>query len=39
LTTNGFDGLTPSWVDYDEGIAQYRDQLRPLLVKAGLCVE
>ena len=24
----GFDGLTLSWVDYDEGIAQYRDQLR-----------
>jgi len=35
----GFDGLTLSWVDYDEGIAQYRDQLRPLLIQAGLRVE
>jgi dimethylsulfone monooxygenase len=32
----GFDGLTLSWVDYDEGIAQYRDKLRPLLIQAGL---
>src|SRR3984893_674405 len=35
----GFDGLTLSCVDYDEGIAQYRDQLRPLLIQAGLRVE
>jgi len=35
----GFDGLTLSWVDYDEGLAQYRDQLRPLLIQAGLRVE
>ena len=35
----GFDGLTLSWVDYDEGIAQYRDQLRPLLIQAGMRVE
>ncbi len=35
----GFDGLTLSWVDYDEGLARYRDQLRPLLVQSGLRVE
>ena len=35
----GFDGLTLSWVDYDEGLAQYRDQLRPLLIQAGLRAE
>ena len=35
----GFDGLTLSWVDYDEGIAQYCDQLRPLLIQAGMRVE
>jgi len=35
----GFDGLTLSWVDYDEGLAQYRDQLRPLLIQSGLRVE
>jgi dimethylsulfone monooxygenase len=32
----GFDGLTLSWVDYDEGIAQFRDELCPVLVQAGL---
>ena len=35
----GFDGLTLSWVDYDEGLAQYREQLRPLLIQSGLRVE
>ena len=35
----GFDGPTLSWVDYDEGLAQYRDQLRPLLIQSGLRVE
>ena len=32
----GLDGVTLSWVDYGEGIAQYQDQLSPMLVEAGL---
>jgi dimethylsulfone monooxygenase len=36
LQRAGLDGVTLSWVDYDEGIRQYQDQLLPLLVQAGL---
>ena len=32
----GLDGVTLSWVDYGEGIAQYQDQLSPMLVEAEL---
>jgi len=32
----GLDGVTLSWVDYGEGIAQYQEQLSPMLVEAGL---
>jgi len=36
LHAAGLDGLALSWVDYEEGIAQYDEQLRPLLEQAGL---
>lgn len=36
LANAGFDGLTLSWVDYDEGIAQYAEEIRPLLIQTGL---
>jgi alkanesulfonate monooxygenase SsuD/methylene tetrahydromethanopterin reductase-like flavin-dependent oxidoreductase (luciferase family) len=32
----GLDGVTLSWVNYREGIAQLRDQVMPLLVQAGV---
>jgi FMNH2-dependent dimethyl sulfone monooxygenase len=32
----GLDGCTLSWVDYESGIAQYAEQIHPLLVEAGL---
>ena len=32
----GLDGCTLSWVDYEQGIAQYAQQIHPLLVEAGL---
>ena len=32
----GLDGAALSWVDYDEGIAQYDQALRPLLEELGL---
>ncbi len=32
----GLDGVTLSWVNYREGIAQLRDQVMPLLVEAGV---
>jgi len=32
----GLDGCTLSWVNYEQGIAQYREQILPLLVQAGL---
>jgi dimethylsulfone monooxygenase len=34
----GIDGLALSWVDYGEGIAQYRNSLLPLMIDAGLRV-
>jgi FMNH2-dependent dimethyl sulfone monooxygenase len=32
----GLDGVTLSWVDYREGIAQFGEQVMPLLVEAGV---
>ncbi|HLW69186.1 MAG TPA: LLM class flavin-dependent oxidoreductase [Candidatus Binataceae bacterium] len=36
IAAAGVDGLTLCWVDYDEGIAQYREELRPRLIESGL---
>jgi len=32
----GVDGLTLSWVDYEAGLNQFRDDILPLMVQAGL---
>jgi alkanesulfonate monooxygenase SsuD/methylene tetrahydromethanopterin reductase-like flavin-dependent oxidoreductase (luciferase family) len=32
----GLDGITLSWVDYEAGIAQYSEQIEPLLRQADL---
>jgi alkanesulfonate monooxygenase SsuD/methylene tetrahydromethanopterin reductase-like flavin-dependent oxidoreductase (luciferase family) len=32
----GLDGLAISWDDYDEGLQAYEEQVRPLLLQAGL---
>lgn len=32
----GLDGTTLSWVDYGAGIAQFKEELLPLMVQAGL---
>jgi FMNH2-dependent dimethyl sulfone monooxygenase len=32
----GLDGLTLSWVNYDDGLAQFGDKLLPMLRQAGL---
>jgi alkanesulfonate monooxygenase SsuD/methylene tetrahydromethanopterin reductase-like flavin-dependent oxidoreductase (luciferase family) len=32
----GLDGISISWVDYESGLAQFDEVLRPLLVEAGL---
>ena len=32
----GLDGMTLSWLDYEEGVAQLRDELFPLMRSAGL---
>jgi alkanesulfonate monooxygenase SsuD/methylene tetrahydromethanopterin reductase-like flavin-dependent oxidoreductase (luciferase family) len=32
----GIDGLAVSWIDYEEGVIQYREQLLPRLKEAGL---
>jgi dimethylsulfone monooxygenase len=34
----GLDGVTLSWVDYEQGIAQYDELIRPLLISAGVRV-
>jgi alkanesulfonate monooxygenase SsuD/methylene tetrahydromethanopterin reductase-like flavin-dependent oxidoreductase (luciferase family) len=34
----GIDGLAISWVDYHEGLRQYTDRIRPLMIEAGLRV-
>jgi alkanesulfonate monooxygenase SsuD/methylene tetrahydromethanopterin reductase-like flavin-dependent oxidoreductase (luciferase family) len=36
MSAAGLDGLALSWLDYTAGIEQYRDQLLPLLVQAGV---
>lgn len=36
LADAGIDGLALSWLDYEAGIAQYDEVLRPLLERAGL---
>lgn len=35
-TEAGVEGMAVSWLDYEEGIAQYAEQIRPLLIDAGL---
>jgi len=32
----GIDGLTMSWVDYEAGLNQFKDELLPLMIQAGL---
>lgn len=36
LADAGLDGLALSWLDYRAGLVQYQEQLRPLLIEAGL---
>jgi FMNH2-dependent dimethyl sulfone monooxygenase len=36
LRSAGIDGVAISWVDYQEGVKQYRSKLLPLMVEAGL---
>jgi FMNH2-dependent dimethyl sulfone monooxygenase len=36
LSGAGLDGVTLSWTDYEEGIAQFREDILPLAVEAGL---
>lgn len=36
MSRAGLNGCTLSWVNYEEGIAQYREQILPLLIQAGL---
>jgi len=36
MSEAGMDGITLSWVDYDEGLAQFGEQILPLMVQAGL---
>ena len=36
MSKAGMDGITLSWVDYDAGLAQFGDQILPLMVQAGL---
>ena len=36
MSAIGMDGITLCWVNYDEGIAQFQEQLLPLMVQAGL---
>ena len=32
----GMDGITLCWVDFDEGLVQFEEQLLPLMIQAGL---
>lgn len=32
----GLDGMSVSWVDYEEGIDQFEEQIQPLMAEAGL---
>jgi alkanesulfonate monooxygenase SsuD/methylene tetrahydromethanopterin reductase-like flavin-dependent oxidoreductase (luciferase family) len=36
LAKAGLEGAALSWVDYDEGIRQYDELIRPLMIEAGL---
>ena len=36
MADDGLDGMAVSWVDYESGLAQYDQILRPLMVAAGL---
>ena len=36
MSEAGVDGLTVGWLDYEEGIRNYSEQLQPLMVEAGL---
>ena len=36
MAAAGLDGMAVSWIDYEEGIQQYDEELRPLLAEAGL---
>jgi dimethylsulfone monooxygenase len=36
LADTGLDGVTMSWVNYDEGLDQFRDELLPLLIETGV---
>jgi FMNH2-dependent dimethyl sulfone monooxygenase len=35
----GLDGCAVSWVNYADGLAQFREQILPLMIQAGLRVE
>lgn len=39
ISDTGIDGLAISWVDYEQGLAQYKDKLLPLMIEAGLRVK
>jgi alkanesulfonate monooxygenase SsuD/methylene tetrahydromethanopterin reductase-like flavin-dependent oxidoreductase (luciferase family) len=39
ISDTGIDGLAISWVDYEQGLAQYKDKLLPLMIQAGLRVK
>lgn len=36
MSQAGLDGITLSWVDYESGLTQFREQILPLMVQAGL---
>jgi dimethylsulfone monooxygenase len=36
MSEAGVDGVTVGWLDYEEGIRNYSEQLQPLMVEAGL---
>src|SRR6202042_1767974 len=36
MSEAGVDGVTVGWLDYEEGIRNYSEQLQPLMVQAGL---
>lgn len=36
MADDGLDGMAVSWVDYESGLRQYDEILRPLMVSAGL---
>ena len=36
MSEAGVDGITVSWVNYEAGLAQFRDQILPLMFGAEL---